>query len=68
MSLRQLGGSLPVVAGHQRQQVLDLAVEVVCQCRLERGAADFEEVLQQGAAVYWFLDLGGQGTGHYSGY
>ncbi len=68
MSLRPLGGSLPVVAGHQHQQVLDLVVEAVCLCRFERGAADSEEVLQQGAAVDWFLDLGGQGTGHYSGY
>jgi hypothetical protein len=68
MKLRQLGGSLPVAAGHQHLQVVDQPVEAVCQCQLGLGAADSEEVLQQGAAVDWFLDLGGQGTGHYSGY
>ncbi len=67
MNIHQQGGNLPVVVEHQHLQVSGLAV-AVCRGQLGLGAADWEEVLQQGAVADCFLDLGGQGTGHYSGY
>lgn len=66
MNLHQLGGSLPVVVGLQCLLVSGLAA-VVRRGLFGLGAADWE-VLQQGAVADCFLDLGGQGTGHYSGY